>query len=594
MRRTGALGFSKATACAWLILAAVPAIADDADFALVRPRERPATVVMPAKASPSVEYAAEELVSHVRKMTGVTMPIVRGTEEATGRMVLLGLEEPSAAQGEDGWRLVVRGDRLSVIGSAERGVLYGVYELLERFGGCGWYAAWHTVVPRRETFAVPADLDVSEHPAFAVREPYWYEPKTDPAFAARLRVNARSYTEPCAAKFGGAPHRFCGELPSAHTHRRLLPAAAYFKAHPEYFAEVKGERTDRHGQLCLTNPDVLAIVTSNVLAAIRRDPTAKYFGVSQNDFEGYCTCARCKAVNDEEESTAGTNIRFVNAVAEAVEREYPDKVIETLAYLYTRKPPKTRARRNVLVCLCSIACDFAKPLVAPNDYEHNARFVADMCAWREKCDQMYVWDYVTSFENYLAIFANESVLQPNVRFFRDHGAVGLFAQGDTQGRLADMAEFKCWLLAKLMWNPEASYEGLVRQFTDGHYGRAAPYLREYLERRKSLAAYGTWRPWEDVETARISNEFLEQASELFAAAHRAVRDDPACSRAVRQAELSVDYMRLMRAGLHDRLTPNRELAKRFLEDVEEYGPVRYSEREEDEARRAVLRRFAQE
>ena len=133
-----------------------------------------------------------------------------------------------------------------------------------------------------------------------------------------------------------------------------------------------------------------------------------------------------------------------------------------------------------------------------------------MRAWREKCDQMYVWDYVTSFENYLAVFANESVLQPNVRFFRDHGAVGLFAQGNTQGRLADMAEFKCWLLAKLMWNSEASYDALVRQFTDGHYGKAAPYLREYLERRKSLAAYGTWRPWEDVETARISNEFLDK------------------------------------------------------------------------------------
>ena len=70
---------------------------------------------------------------------------------------------------------------------------------------------------------------------------------------------------------------------------------------------------------------------------------AKYFGFSQNDFEGYCTCARCKAVNDEEGSTAGTNIRFVNAVAEAVEREYPDKVIETLAYLYTRGSSRTCA-----------------------------------------------------------------------------------------------------------------------------------------------------------------------------------------------------------------------------------------------------------
>ena len=42
-------------------------------------------------------------------------------------------------------------------------------------------------------------------------------------------------------------------------------------------------------------------------------------------------------------------------VADEVAKRYPDKVVETLAYQYTRKPPKhTRVRPNVMPCLCSI------------------------------------------------------------------------------------------------------------------------------------------------------------------------------------------------------------------------------------------------
>ena len=51
-------------------------------------------------------------------------------------------------------------------------------------------------------------------------------------------------------------------------------------------------------------------------------------------------------MDDEEVSQAGTVVRFVNAIADAVAAEFPDKVIEMLAYQYSRKPPKrTRLRR---------------------------------------------------------------------------------------------------------------------------------------------------------------------------------------------------------------------------------------------------------
>lgn len=86
---------------------------------------------------------------------------------------------------------------------------------------------------------------------------------------------------------------------------------------------------------------------------------------------------------------AGTVIRFVNAVAEAVEQEFPDVIIDTLAYQYTRKPPKlVRSRHNVCVRLCTIECCFVHPLRscrhddpdAPN-IDLSQPFADDLIGW---------------------------------------------------------------------------------------------------------------------------------------------------------------------------------------------------------------------
>ena len=88
----------------------------------------------------------------------------------------------------------------------------------------------------------------------------------------------------------------------------------------------------------------------NVLGTLRKNPDAKMIDVSQNDWHGYCTCAKCKAVDDAEESHAGTLVLMLNRVAEAVEKEFPDVLVESLAYQYTRSPPKSiKPRHNVLI-----------------------------------------------------------------------------------------------------------------------------------------------------------------------------------------------------------------------------------------------------
>jgi hypothetical protein len=64
--------------------------------------------------------------------------------------------------------------------------------------------------------------------------------------------------------------------------------------------------------------------------------------------------------------------------------------IDTLAYEYTRQPPRhVQPRPNVIIRLCSIECDSAHPLPAPS----NRKFADDIRGWSKICQRLYIWDY---------------------------------------------------------------------------------------------------------------------------------------------------------------------------------------------------------
>ena len=595
-------------------------------------------IVRAADAAPSVVYAAEELRDFTERMTGARLEIVTDAGSLPQKAIVLGrtrygFPPASRALGEEGFRLVAQPPHLLVVGSDVRGVLYGVYELLERFGGCRWYAAGHTVVPACTVFSVPDALDETQVPAFLCRDVHWRD-YLDGDFASRNRANGT--LNGLKERHGGNTWRFGGGLGNCHTFNTLLPPSRYFESHPEYYSLVGGRRLKDRTQLCLTNPDVLRLVTSNVLERIRRDPGARFFGVSQNDWNNWCECPSCKAVDEEERSHAGTMIRFVNAVAEAVEREFPDKIIETLAYQYTRHAPaKTRPRRNVIPCLCSIECDFARPL-EESPCPENVAFLKDVEAWRRQTDCLYVWDYVTNFRCYPHPFPNVRTLQANVRFFRDSGVKMLFEQGATQGRHAGFAEVKGWLLAKWMWNPDLPLEPLLDDFFNGYYGKAAPFVRAVFdEANRREAAYAaadvshTMKIYEDVTALScrkaLDDAFVEWAREQMKKAERTAaaqdRDiaqtaaDPArrsFSYNVRMTAFSFDYIRLerLRRGLHLDLTARprtrasgcvvaqpshedemRTLARSLLARMDEAKDIRITNGDENHGQAAIIRQW---
>lgn len=457
-------------------------------------------VVVDEAASPSELYAAEELSKHIARATDVHLPTVTSIGRKKHH-IFVGPGKLMAASnvgfdtgrfGEEDLRIVIRDGNIAIAGGEPRGTLYGVYTFLEDYLGVRFLTTTHTHVPKVGGWRVVGPVDRSYRPPLRMRWSYYGETNTDPMFAARLRVNT----------VGGEP-RYGGTSGLGlinHSFGRQLPTATYGKEHPEYFAEVDGQRLaqvkdDWYGtQPCLTNPDVLKIVTDAVLAELASNPGKMNISVSQNDNEKYCRCAECRAIDEAEGSPMGSLLTFVNAVAEAVEKQHPNVLVGTLSYQYSRTPPKTiRPRGNVMIQLCSIECCVLHP-IGDGACLKNRRFYEDLEGWGAICNRIAIWNYNTNFSDYLLPFPNLEVIEPNVRLFVGRKAVGVFMQAAGNTVAAEFSDLRNYVMGRLLWNPSLSGKALVNEFLELHYGKAAPPLRRFIEQAHARASTSGLHP----------------------------------------------------------------------------------------------------
>jgi hypothetical protein len=437
-------------------------------------------IVVAPDATPPERHAAEELANHLEQAVGAKFTVSSAVENhaAVTSRVLVGAGAARLADtafstqnlGEEGLVIRTTGKDLILAGGHPRGTLYAVYTFLEDHVGVRWWSPSVMHVPSRTDLAFDT-LDVRYVPTLEYREPFWFS-AFDGDWAARNRCNG---ARPALDQKRGGKHIIEGFV---HTFFPLIPPDKYFADHPEWFSEIEGKRKHEQAQLCLTNDDLRAQLIKNLRQRLAANPAATMASVSQNDWYGNCQCAKCAAVDKEEGSPAGSMLRFVNAVAEDIEKDFPRVAVSTLAYQYTRKPPlHVKPRHNVVVWLCSIECSFSRPLTDPR----NEAFRKDIEGWSKISDRLYVWDYTTNFSHYVMPHPNFNVLGPNVKFFADHNVVGLFEQGAYHTWGAEMMELRAWVLAKMLWNPSLDANRLIDEFIDGYYGPAAPHIRDYLK-----------------------------------------------------------------------------------------------------------------
>ena len=239
----------------------------------------------------------------------------------------------------------------------------------------------------------------------------------------------------------------------------------------------------------------------------------------------------------------GPLLHLVNRVAEAVEKEFPDKMVETLAYQWSRQPPKTmRLCPNVVIRLSNIECCFAHPL-ASGCNEANQKFVKDLQVWAKVCNRLWIWDYTTNYSHYLLPMPNKRLLDDNIRLFAANRVTGVFEQGTYDTPDSEMVALKAYLIAKFLWNPNYDEALATREFLAAYYGAAAPAILQYLNLIHDYADKQQThvRIFDKPTSQHLTPELLTEANALWEQAELLVKDDAGALDRVRRSRMSVDY-----------------------------------------------------
>ncbi|MCR5681237.1 MAG: DUF4838 domain-containing protein [Clostridiales bacterium] len=500
----------------------------------------------------SALYAAKELRYYLDRMTAVSLPLSADGDEDNAILVGSASGLDASVCSDDGFLIESAGKTVRIAGGC-RGVLYGAYELLERLG-VRFFTPTCEKVPTDPDAVIP-DLSLRMEPTFEYRTHNYAAIRQYPRFSAKMRFNG--------TLGAGIPRRFGGSMGYGlfvHSFEHLIPTAEFGETHPEYFALVDGKRVTTSGgrtQLCLTNPDVIRLLTERTRDFLRAHPGNRLMSLSQNDWGGNCQCENCRKIDEEEGSPSGTLLRAVNAVAEALEDEFPDVIFDTLAYVYSRPAPHiTRNRHNVCVRLCSIECCFCHPFDGCDDERRSvtrpdgskSSFITDLRDWGKICDRMYIWDYTTCFAHYPTPHPNWRVLQRNAQLMAENNVKGVFEQanGASQGGV-DFNEMRAYLISKLLWDPYCDLDAHRREFMEYYYGAAAPFLDEYLNLLCDTAEANDHVGFNDNPLHRfLEEDMLAKYFALFDQAAEAVRGDPARSMRVDKARLSIRWVALKR------------------------------------------------
>ena len=525
------------------------------------------SIVIPEKATLVEIQAAKVLQDYLFRITGVNLPVVADNEKSTASEILIGRVNRSEQDQidysqlkQDGLLIKTDKDKLILTGGDKKGVIYSVYTFLDKYLGCRKYTSDFTYVPTRKTIKLQPINDM-QLPAFSFRETY-YNDVYDPEYMDWHKLNSFEGRGGDKTQWGYWVHTF----------HSLLDPKVYGEMHPEYFSFYDGKRHagvipswdgssyQPEAQLCLTNPDVLEIVCENLQKAINKKPEALYWSVSQNDNVNYCRCEECAALDSQYAAFSsdekmlsthggggftalgmGSLLTFVNKVAE----RFPDKIISTLAYQYSRTPPAGIVPfKNVNIMLCSIESSRNDPMTVGDK-----AFCEDLIGWGKLTDNILVWDYVIRFSHLFAPFPNLRVLQPNIQFLRNNNVSALFEQGNIQSG-GDFAPLRAYMIAKMLWSPDVDIEKEKNEFIDAYYGTAARDIKEYIKllhdnnqsgKSVKMSIFGS--PVQEKESF-LSENLIAEYNRIFDRAEKKVAHHPQYLVRVKSARLPVYYAML--------------------------------------------------
>lgn len=439
--------------------------------------------------------AVKELKKYIALITGISIPsamdknpIVKDCEICVGNT-----SRGSENYLTDEYEIKTEGNKLFINGG-NRGVLYGVYSFLESCCGMRFFAENTELLLDTDEIRI-SDISVRYAPKIEYREVcYWNAFDTD--FSVKSKING-SFMRSLPSEWGGGIGYAGGPKGLVHTFSHLVPYKRHYKKEPEVYAlDGRGERNPTG--LCLSNERTFQIALKTAKKWLKTSGSEDILSISVNDGNvAYCTCPDCLKVKAEEGDESGNLIRFINKIADALKKNFPDVLLDTIIYGEILEVPKiTKPAPNLLIRVCGSTirshsyAEYGKKSIL--DKEPYAKEINDkIAAWGKVCNGIYVWDYPAPYVVINSVFPHFHTLHPNIKFFLENNVKGVFINGNTE--TTQFTALTVYLIAKLLYYSDMSDEDFQRhtdEFLCGFYGKGWRHIKAFMEYTRAQATDG--------------------------------------------------------------------------------------------------------
>ena len=529
------------------------------------------SVVIPEKADPETVYASRELQEHLEAALGKKVGVSSENQKVSGRKIYLGdtafarkANVDSNSLQKEQSRIKAAGKDIIITGNRPRGVLYGVYEFLERFAKVSWLDPHNTIIPQLEniTFAPGTDLVIKpsfEYRAIFSAQNYGRNAKAFEQhirFRSRMRENVfwqENFTQEQREKWGisrvfGRP----SPLNTLYFYIREWPE----KGMEEGLSLVKGNRRARPktiygpGHVCFTNPKARQMFKKqmlNFIAQDRKEFPKSYPGIynlSINDSaEFYCICPGCAAAAEKYKAHSGAMLEFVNDIAEEVEKHYPDVTIQTSAYLFVLKAPVgIKPRKNV-----AVRYSFFGKTMQPLTHPGNADRLKHLLDWG-KLGKLQIWNYWVNFGKYYPNtgIVNIDTINSNLKLFYKHNVNYVFSECEFPDN-ASFHPLRLYAGYQLKKNVHQKLDDILDRFFSGYYKKSASPMRKLYNYMKTRQLeHPDLLVNTPAELGYLDREYFIFAEKCLKEAEALSKDDKKVLANISRERVALDIARLAR------------------------------------------------
>ena len=494
--------------------------------------------------------AAEEIKYFIYDAYGFKLDIVFDTDESVGeydtskKYLSIGNTKfykasplngkiTQAELGVDGFKIETYGNVVIMNAYGNNGKVYAAYGWLERNMDYKYYAKdeWRIT---KEPNVLLKNMSVLDRPEFESR---FLDTATNSAenidWIVRLRHHGsqggRQYPGTEGGGWIGSDQSLCLEF---------LKAEKYCKDHPSWFT---GDGLSKSGQMCIStvldNQDdkglkpLDTMVSTIINEIVIPNPTKRVFMLGINDNATHqCRCEDCS----EEVSQirySGQMCLLANAIKlklnewqESLPEDDPNKnryiQLSFFAYLYTLEAPVVYDAANDTYkpvpydapyeCLGGTGTagdgDYSDltldecvtvriaPIESVNmhthyDREYNEPAYTAFESWSQISSKLSVWDYGTTFSDYISPYPDWGENQDDLKYFRAKNVTELLTQLPAHTSGTSFFAMMLYVRSQLMWDMDQSVEELYKDFIYNYYGPQAfdaiygyfTFLRNYMQ-----------------------------------------------------------------------------------------------------------------